>query len=194
MLCDGFGLWHKHGVSMARKSRKPRPALDLQSLNELALSYVARFATSRAKLATYLNRKVRERGWEDEASPPIADIVEKLSGYGYVDDAQFALSKARSLGARGFGERRVRSALREAGIDEQDGSAALKEAEDGKVASAIKFAQRRRFGPFASGEVDRAQREKWIAAMVRAGHGFDVARKICDLPPGREPDADMLLD
>ena len=49
----------------SREIRAPKP-LDAPRLEELALAYVARFATSAAKLETYLRRKLRERGWEGE--------------------------------------------------------------------------------------------------------------------------------
>ena len=71
------------------------------------MAYVGRFATTRAKLAQYLRRKLREKGWEAPRPPDIEPLVERLARLGYVDDAAFALSKARSLGQRGYGERRV---------------------------------------------------------------------------------------
>ncbi len=46
---------------MPRPDRKPSP-LTATRLQDLALSYVARFATTRAKLEAYLVRKLRERG------------------------------------------------------------------------------------------------------------------------------------
>src|SRR5690348_1855039 len=103
-----------------RRPRKPRPPLDPASLDELALAYVGRFATTRAKLATYLARKLRERGWGGERPADIEALVERLSSAGYVDDAAYALSKSRSLTARGYGLRRVSQTLRAAGIDEED--------------------------------------------------------------------------
>jgi len=45
-----------------RPARKARP-LKPESLSEMALAYVSRFATSQAKLTRYLNRKLAERGW-----------------------------------------------------------------------------------------------------------------------------------
>src|SRR4051812_32867339 len=91
--------------------RQPRPPLDEDQLNGLMLAYVARFATSRAKLAFYLSRKVRERGWAGDGEPPVEALVAKAARAGFVDDAAFALSKVRSLTARGYGERRVGQAL-----------------------------------------------------------------------------------
>ena len=38
------------------------------------------------------------------------------------------------------------------------------------------------------------QRQKAIAAMVRAGHGFGLARAIVSLPPGALIDLDDLAD
>ena len=138
------------------RERKPPRPLDPTRLEELAVAYVARFATTRAKLAQYLARKLREKGWEAPRPPDIAPLVERLARLGYVDDAAFALGKARALGARGYGERRVDLALRQAGVDEDDGAPAKALASDGATAAAIRYAQRRRLGPFAA-EPSRSQ-------------------------------------
>ena len=74
-----------------------------QRLHELALFYVGKFATTRAKLIAYLNRKLRERGWESDTPADIERLVERLAGSGLVDDALYALSKSRSLTDRGYG-------------------------------------------------------------------------------------------
>ena len=46
--------------------------------------------------------------------------------------------------------------------------------------AALIMARRRRFGPFAVQPVDRPAREKHLAAMLRAGHPLDIARRIVD--------------
>ena len=46
--------------------------------------------------------------------------------------------------------------------------------------AALTLARKRRFGPFGPGELDRALREKQIAAMLRAGHPLDSARELVD--------------
>jgi regulatory protein len=171
---------------------KPRPPLDRERLNELALFYVGRYATTRAKLASYLERKVRERGWRPEGNPEIELLVERFSESGLVDDASFAMAKSRSLLDRGYGGGRVRQALRAAGIEEGDGEAARQFASEQAVDAAIRFARRRRIGPFAAERPDRKGREKALAAMIRAGHGFDLARALVDAPPGTEIDPDEL--
>lgn len=166
----------------ARQPRRPRPPLDETALKELGLAYVARFATSRAKLADYLRRKLRERGWAGSGQPPVADIVAWAAEAGFIDDAAYALSKARVLGARGYGERRVGQALRAAGIEEDDGAAARAHARETAEEAALRFARRKRLGPYAATPPDRKESDKALAAMIRAGHAFDLARRILSLP------------
>jgi regulatory protein len=186
-----------YGTNMAmamQQMRKIRPPLDAARLEEMALSYVGRFATSRAKLIAYMGRKLRERGWGGTGEPPIEALADQLVRLGYVDDSAFALSKARSLTGRGYGERRVRQALAQAGIGEEQAVAARDLAEGQAVEAALRFAKRRAIGPFAANAPDPAHRERALAAMIRAGHGFALARAIIDLKPGENPDYEALLN
>lgn len=179
----------------ASRPRKPRPPLDDGTLEELALFYVGRFATTRAKLRTYLARKVRERGWDGTSEPDLVAVAERFAGQGYIDDAAFAVSSAQSLAARGYGKRRLADKLRAAGVEEHDSVSARELSDSQAVASALRFAERRRLGPFAVGlSPDREQREKSIAAIVRAGHSFALARAIASMPPGATVDAEDLAD
>lgn len=172
----------------ARKPGRPRKPLNEEKLHELALFYVGRFATTRAKLSNYLNRKVRERGWEGDRPEEIERLVERLASSGLVDDALYALSKSRSLSERGYGAVRVRQALRAAGVEEEESVAARELAADEAAASALRFARRKRIGPFADAPLERNAREKALAAMIRAGHPFDLAKAVIDAEPGSEID------
>jgi len=188
-------VWHNHGVgrgtdqqnSSARARRAPRP-LDEERLRDLALHYVGRFATTRAKLATYLARKLRERGWAGEAAPDLPSLVERLAELGYVDDRAFGVAKAGSLTARGYGQRRVRQALTMAGVGEEDAADGTAIAQERAAEAALRYASRRRIGPFALEPHDPAGREKALAAMIRAGHDFALARAIVDAKPGFPPE------
>ncbi|MCL6699761.1 RecX family transcriptional regulator [Sphingomonas sp. NSE70-1] len=174
--------------------RKTRPPLTPGKLEEMALNYVGRFATSRSKLLVYLHRKLRERGWDGAHEPGVEELADRMVSLGYIDDRAYALSKARSLTGRGYGERRVRQALTIAGIDEEKGADARQLAEEGAVAAALKFASRRSIGPFRAIKPTPQEREKAIAAMVRAGHRFALAKAITDLNPGENPDFTSLFN
>lgn len=173
-----------------RGHKKPRPPLDEEALERTALFYVGRYATTRAKLGQYLSRKVRERGWKDGSEPPIAALVERMARLGYVDDAAFAAARAASLQRRGYGERRVARALEAAGIAETEAQPIRERARADALAAALRFAARRRIGPYAPAPVDREAREKALAAMARAGHPLDVARRVLDCAPGEIPECD----
>lgn len=185
--------------SRHHSQRKPRPPLDAARLDELALAYVGRFATTRAKLRAYLERKLRERGWSDGPAadvpgPDVDAIAERFAALGYVDDAAYALSRARSLTGRGYGARRVDQSLRQAGVGDDDSGPARELARGESIEAALRFAERRRLGPFASETADRKARDRALAAMIRAGHGFDLARAIVDLPPGADVNPVELAD
>lgn len=145
----------------------------------MALAYIARFATSAARFERYLARKLRERGWDGEGDPPVAQLAERYVALGYIDDAAYARMKAGSLLRRGYGGRRVRQALGEAGIAEDLRDAALPDELAARQA-ALAYARRRRFGPFGGVVPERDRREKQLAALLRAGHGFDAARAVID--------------
>jgi regulatory protein len=165
-------------LSPGTPRRIPQP-LDSARLDELALTYVARFATRRAKLEAYLARKLRERGWDGEGQAPVTSLVERFVAAGYVDDAAFARAKSGSLLRRGYGQRRVNQALGAAGIDE-DVRAEVRAGEGAQRRAALALARKRGFGPFAATPPDRATREKQIAAMLRAGHALDSVRELVD--------------
>lgn len=148
----------------------------------MALAYVARFATSAAKLERYLHRKLRERGWageDGEEGPDVAAMVARYVEKGYVDDAVYARAKANDLLRRGYGGRRVKQALGQAGIGENVADE-VAPAEYTARTAALHLARKRGFGPFAHTPPDREKREKQIAAMLRAGHTFDHVLAVLD--------------
>jgi regulatory protein len=174
-----------------RRDRRPLPPLDRVALERLALRYVERFATTRGKLAAYLMRKVRERGWEGEAADSVA-IAERFAELGYVNDRLYAESKASAMARRGLGARRVSDALRHAGVQERDAAEIAPQIAERSIETALAFARKRRIGPFAEVRADRDKAAKQVAAMVRAGHSPDLAWKIARMDPGES--VEPLLD
>jgi regulatory protein len=173
-----------------REAKKPARPLDAEGLERLALWHLQRYQTTRARFERYLSRKLRERGWAGAEEPPIAALAEKFAALGLIDDKAFAAARGRAAEARGQGRARLRQRLAADGVVPDDSAEAV-EALD-PLAQAIAFARRRSFGPFGPPLADRAAREKQIGAMIRAGHPFDLARRIV----GAESEAalDSLLD
>ncbi|MDP5102689.1 MAG: RecX family transcriptional regulator [Erythrobacter sp.] len=166
-----------------------KPPLNPAALRDLALHYAARFATTGARLEAYLARKLKERGVaedDDGRSVPIdiPALVARLVELGYVDDDAYARARARDLGARGYGGRRVEQVLRFAGVDE-----GLRQAHaPGEAASrraAALMAQKKRLGPWSTVRAEsddplarRKAHDKAVAAMLRAGHDYALVKFI----------------
>ncbi len=172
---------------MARH-RSPLAPLTPSDLERFALRYVERFATTRGRLGDYLRRKVRERGWDGDVPPDVEGVAQRMADRGYVDDRVYAEAKAGAMGRRGLGARRVAEALRHAGVEEADAAAVAPAVEADAEAAALTFARRRRIGPFALEAGDRAQRQKQLAAMLRAGHSMTLSRRIVAMAPGEDAD------
>lgn len=168
-----------------RPDKKPPPPLNDERLRGLALHYVGKYATTQAKLTTYLARKIRERGWSNERPPEIDALVLQFADLGYVNDAQFAEARSRSFVRRGYGERRLNDALRASGIGDADAVPAKEHMADSHFAAAENFARRKRLGPFASESATPEKRHKQLQGFLRAGHGFDIAKRFVYAEPGQ---------
>jgi regulatory protein len=178
---------------MEAMSRSPRK-VTAKSLENAALHYLQRFATSAENLRRVLMRRVErsvrahdtDRDDTDrEVGAALVDaLVERFVAAGLVDDRVYAEGRALSLHRRGTAARVIRGRLRQKGVGDDDIEAALatvaEEHPDGDLAAAVNLARRRRLGPYRSTgpEPDRRQRE--LAALARAGFSYDIARRVLD--------------
>lgn len=172
-------------------------------MRDLALHYAARFATTGARLEAYLARKIKERGLaEDTDGRTIAidvpTLVSRLVALGYVDDDAYARARARDLGARGYGGRRVEQVLRHAGVEDSVRQAHAPGEAAGRRAAAL-MAQKKRLGPWnvardpvSDPMLRRKAHEKAVAAMLRAGHQYDHVRFV--LHAARTEEVEQWLD
>jgi len=161
-------------------------ALNQDRLQELALRYVSRYATTRHKLRSYLHRKLREREWKGEKRAEVEPLVERFAELGYIDDVLFAKNRAASLTRRGYGKKRVSQALYQAGIEEGDDRAALEHSDENKWEAAQIFARKKSIGPFGRQQQDRDKCRKQLQAFLRAGHSFDIASRFVFAKPGED--------
>ena len=161
--------------------------LDAAGLFRLATDYLARYAAPTQRLRQVLERRVRR--WHakrdlpmpDGVAPLIDDVLAKLVDLGLVDDAAFAMSKARSLVRKGLPERRIRAELGASGLDARlDELASVLPSDDS--AQAHRYVARKRLGPCRTR--DRALfREKDIRSLMRAGFSYRVAADAVDAEP-----------
>ncbi|UEM02671.1 RecX family transcriptional regulator [Skermanella rosea] len=175
-----------------RRQQKPVTA---QYLENAALYYLQRFASSSANLRRVLMGKVersaRAHGTDrSEGAALVEALIERYQRSGLLDDKAYAEMKASSLHRRGTSTRAIREKLSLKGVGGDEIAAALESVDeetpgDTELAAAVALARRRRLGPFRrTGREEH--REKDMAALGRAGFGYQIARKVVD---AEDPDA-----
>jgi len=173
----------------ARLERRPPPKITASYLENAALHYLERFSSSKANLRRVLLRKVERSlavhgGERADAALLVDAVIVKLAGFGYVDDGAYAETKVRSLHRRGGSLRTIRATLAAKGVEAAAAQAALatlaEASRDPDRAAAIALARRRRLGPFRAEDQRAAFRLKDLAALGRAGFGWEICRAVID--------------
>ena len=173
---------------------KPPPKPPTQAgLHEAALNHLARYATTQVGLARVLNRRIDRwaRASEldsDTLAPRVAEarggvgaIVARLAASGVVDDANFAAIRARGLHRAGRSRRAVAAHLAARGVAPDLSQAALPDGPEAELDAALVMTRKRRIGPFRTGEVDLAGRNREFGILARAGFTQEVARMALDM-------------
>ena len=171
----------------------PRKPAHLRMMNK-AVDYLGRYASSRHKLAQILQRFATHKLTDydpDDIAAAIQQTIDQCSKLGYLDDQQFAVTVARSQRRLGRSQAVIRQRLRQHALGDDIIAHALAEADEnsanGDLQAAIRFAQRRRLGPFAlrqSAHHQRLDAQQWkqrdLGAMARAGFSMAISRQILD--------------
>src|SRR4051794_2992003 len=168
--------------------------IDAALLEEWALSYLGRYASTAENLRQGLRRGVRrflaaEGGGDREAAtavdPLIDALVKRYRETGLVNDAAFAAGRARRGVTQGRSLRRIAAGLAAKGVGAEDAAAAIAslrdEAADPDLAAAAAFARRRRLGPFRTDKRPR-ERVAELAAFARAGFSRRTAEAVLACP------------
>jgi regulatory protein len=167
-----------------RQQKQPR-RISRQYLENAALYYLQRYATSAENLRRVLTRKVDRscafhKAAPDEFYPLIGELIGRYTASGLLNDAAFAEAKATTLRRQGKSRRAVAAKLQSKGLGAPDIAAALDKtgntAED-ELAAAIAFTKRKKLGPHRPRPLDGPdQARKEMAALGRAGFSYETAR------------------
>jgi regulatory protein len=183
-----------------KKRRKPKPATAAR-LQKAALAHIDRYATSAANLRNVLMRRV-ERSVRlhdtdrSEAGEWVDGIIAKLLERRLLDDTAYAQGRANSLHRSGASRRKIAGMLQHKGVGRSEIEAALEtlEAEfaNRELTAAYNYARRRRFGPYRLPEAREERRDRDMAALARAGFGYDTARRVVDAASVEDLEAEAL--
>lgn len=153
---------------------------------------VARATASALTFLAYRPRSEREV-WDrlrrgGYAQDAIDQVVQKLHGWHYLDDADFARRWVEGRTAqKPRGARLLQQELRQKGIDAETAREVIAEADLDELAAAEALARKRLTS--YSGEDAAVTRRRVGAYLARRGYGFDVVRAALDRAMG-EPEGD----
>ena len=180
--------------SGAARAARPAPPVTAAYLERAALHYLERYSASVEMLRRTLRRRVekRARARGEEASAffeMIEATVARAVSAGLVDDARFATARLATLRRRGTSSRGASAMVSARGVA-RDAVApawaaareAVPEADSAAIEekAAFAYAKRRRLGPFRRPDIRALHRDRDLAALARAGFGYDLARRTVD--------------
>ncbi len=172
------------------KNDKINKKITYKYIQGAAYRYLERYATTEANLKYILQRKVDRilksnqeiTTRNHEIDIWIDDVVKKSVELGLVDDLLYATAKLNTYKASGNSIAIIKNKLRAKGVSQDLINEIIeKEREenpDMNFISAIKYAKRRRFGPFRIRDADLKTSDKEKAAMARAGYSYEEVKKV----------------
>jgi len=163
-----------------------------ERLENIALHYLGRYASSSANLRRVLMRRV-ERAAAAHGDDPadgaclVDAMIARYQRSGLIDDRAYAMQKAASLQRRGASRFGIRGKLRQKGVEANLIDDAVTTLDDvgpgaGELAAACALIRRRRLGPYRASGQRAAMRQKDLATLARAGFNLDVARRALAAP------------
>ena len=161
--------------------RSLRPKKERPSLFARAIGSLARREYSRRDLEAKLRRSLSESEDPDD----VAAVLDRLEGAGYLSDARFAESRARSK-ARVLGNARIRRELRQSGVASEHVDAAIEEIEEPEEIRAY-LLWVSRFGELPA---DRKERDRQIRFLMYRGFSMGAISRV--LKGAVEPPDDVV--
>ncbi len=172
---------------MSGGKRSAPAKITATSLENVALHYLERFASSAANLRRVLMGRVRRAADHHgsdtaEGAALVEALILRFQQSGLLDDRRYAEAKAASLHRRGGSRRIISGRLAQQGVagalvaETLHGLAV--EAGDSDLVAACAFIRRRRLGAYRSAAARVASRGKALDALAGAGFSFEIARKV----------------
>ena len=170
--------------SIQNRGKMPRK-ITKSRLKNIGLYYLKRFESSTENLRQVLKRRVSDYARADpsfdktEALGWIEEVLADFQHWGYLDDARYAELKTRDYLAAGKPARYIELKLRQKGINADLTQQILENQAYDVKEMALKFAKKKKIGPFRfDEEIRRANRQKDMATLIRAGFDYDVVSEI----------------
>ncbi len=158
-------------------------------MRSAAFRYLERYSASTQSLRQFLKSRVRKTININEIERQLAykwieSLIESLTERKFLDDRSFAEIRARALFERGASTRRIIALLTEKGIDHSLITKALNtvyaDYELPDLVAAIRYAKRKRIGPFRNQSVRNKNKQRDLGMLARGGFNFAVSSTVID--------------
>lgn len=167
------------------KRKRPAKKITPQRLKNIGLYYLKRFESSVENLRSVLQKRVNQYAKENpefnkqEAYQWVENVLAEFEKLHYLDDERFTEIKVRHYLAVGKPARYIQNKLREKGVANAQIDEMLDDFGYNQQEMALKLAKRKKIGPFRPNEEARKlNRQKDMAALIRAGFDYDVVAEI----------------
>ena len=170
----------------AKKRRKPKEPTP-RWLRDQALRYLDRFSTTARKMHTHLYKKAEPALVlfdldEADLRAAIDTEIAKLVASGFINDREYAASKARVMAKQGKSLNQIRRKLMDLEVSEDIQEAAIsglgENSEGLDIAAAAVYVRKRKFGPYKPEETRQARWEKEMGSLARNGFSYTVASRV----------------
>lgn len=154
------------------------------------LAYLQRFPSSIAHFKSVMGRKIERscRHHADQDKTACVVLLDKVTAQfaemGYLNDELYLRGMVNSLRGRGLSSRAILMKLQQKGLAADEIKTVLahydEEYDSDDLSAALRLCKRKRMGPYAAARPEPAQKQKWLAALARAGFSYDIALQALD--------------
>lgn len=181
-----------------RRGKKPPKKITEKYLYNSGLAYLQRFPASTPHFRRVMSRKIdRSCNYHKDQNREtcltlLESAIQQFERMGLLNDDAYLSGMINSLRRRGLSTQAILSRLGQKGLAQDRVVAALRgHDEDSGVANAdlaaaVLLTRRKRIGAYRKDSA--ADRAKELAALARAGFGFDIAQKALGLSPEEAED------
>lgn len=186
---------------MDKKPKKQPRKISAQYLENAALYYLQRYATTSENLKKVLHRKI-ERSCAVHGQnaadfyPAVEALIGRYIASGLLNDRAYAEARTASLRRSGLSCRAIAARLQAKGLSIPEIEAVLADTdgesgcENPELTAARIWVRKKRLGPFRTRKTadPRKSLQKDFAALARAGFSYETARQALQAADGGEED------
>ncbi len=171
------------------KNKKKTLEVTVEEMRNFSFSYIAKYASSKQQLKTYLLKKYLKTSIPNIKKQDITNLIDivlsDLEKTKFISDKFYSETKAKNLIQRGSSINKIRNYLVSKGINDKYIKETIEKInennEDQDFFSAIKICKKKRIGPSRTEDNRTLFYKKDISILARNGFNFDTSKRVMNL-------------